>query len=80
MRNPRLSWILLHEALRMVGKDGNQEGKICALTDMFSSIIFGCHTIQKYPNHLTNIFKNLRDQTILPRFMSERLFILKLLA
>ena len=32
--------------------------------------------MQKYPNHLINILKNLRDQTILPRFMSERLFIL----
>ena len=33
MRNPRLSWILLHEAIRIVGEDGNEEGKICAVTD-----------------------------------------------
>ena len=79
MRNPRLSWILLHESLRIVDKDGNEEGKICALRDMFSNILFLLPVIQKYPNHLINIFKNLRDETILPRFTSERLFILELL-
>ena len=37
IQNPGLSWILLHEAIRIVGKDGNEAGKICTLTDMFCS-------------------------------------------
>jgi len=32
--------ILLHEAIRIVGKDRNEEGKICALTDMFPKFFF----------------------------------------
>ena len=45
MRNPRLSWILFNTwAIRIVGKNGNEEGKICPLTDMFSIFsLLACH-------------------------------------
>ena len=65
MRNRRLCWILLHKALRIVGKDGNEEGKICALTDMFSSTIFGCHTIQE-PQRSNNLAKIYYREAIHP--------------